>query len=219
MSAKKIEGVKPTRMELLSLRRRVLLAEKGYKLLKEKRDALIAEFLIIIKEVRKCRKKMEGELASSFKALIAARALLGSKTVKQISSITEQDLSLDLKTRNIMGVKVPVMRVPETTRNIVERGYGFFDTSAQLDEAAYNFERSLQSIVALAEIEETVKRLAMEVEKTKRRVNALEYIVIPRLKATAKYIQMNMDEMARDSFLRLKKIKAVLDEKAAEKSA
>ena len=96
MSAKKIEGVKPTRMELLSLRRRVLLAEKGYKLLKEKRDALIAEFLIIIKEVRKCRKKMEGELSSAFKSLIAARALLGSKTVKQISSITEQDLSLDL---------------------------------------------------------------------------------------------------------------------------
>ncbi len=217
--AEKIEGIKPTRMELLRLRKRVLLAEKGYKLLKEKRDALIAEFLVIIKEVRKCRKKVETELAAAFKSLIAARALLGTKTVKQISSITEQDLSLDLKTRNIMGVTVPVMRIPETTRKIVERGYGFFDTSAQLDEAAHNFECSLQTIVALAEIEETVKRLALEVEKTKRRVNALEYIVIPRLKATAKYIQMHLDEMARDSFLRLKKIKAVLEDKAEQKSA
>ncbi len=217
--AEKIEGIKPTRMELLRLRKRVLLAEKGYKLLKEKRDALIAEFLVIIKEVRKCRKKVETELAAAFKSLIAARALLGSKTVKQISSIAEQDLSLDLKTRNIMGVTVPVMRIPETTRKIVERGYGFFDTSAQLDEAAHNFECSLQTIVALAEIEETVKRLALEVEKTKRRVNALEYIVIPRLKATAKYIQMHLDEMARDSFLRLKKIKAVLEDKAEQKSA
>jgi len=217
--AEKIEGIKPTRMELLRLRKRVLLAEKGYKLLKEKRDALIAEFLVIIKEVRKCRKKVETELAAAFKSLIAARALLGSKTVKQISSIAEQDLSLDLKTRNIMGVTVPVMRIPETTRKIVERGYGFFDTSAQLDEAAHNFECSLQTIVALAEIEETVKRLALEVEKTKRRVNALEYIVIPRLKTTAKYIQMHLDEMARDSFLRLKKIKAVLEDKAEQKSA
>lgn len=217
--AEKIEGIKPTRMELLRLRKRVLLAEKGYKLLKEKRDALIAEFLVIIKEVRKCRKKVETELAAAFKSLIAARALLGTKTVKQISSITEQDLSLDLKTRNIMGVTVPVMRIPETTRKIVERGYGFFDTSAQLDEAAHNFECSLQTIVALAEIEETVKRLALEVEKTKRRVNALEYIVIPRLKTTAKYIQMHLDEMARDSFLRLKKIKAVLEDKAEQKSA
>jgi V/A-type H+-transporting ATPase subunit D len=217
--AQKIEGIKPTRMELLKLRKRVLLAVKGYKLLKEKRDALIAEFLIIIKEVRKCRKKVEAELAAAFTSLVAARALLGSKTTKQIASVTGNNLTLDLKTRNIMGVTVPVMNMPETTRKIIQRGYGFFDTSAQLDEAAYNFESSLKLIVELAEIEETVKRLALEVEKTKRRVNALEYIVIPRLRTTAKYIQMHLDEMARDSFLRLKKIKAVLDEKAAEKSA
>lgn len=217
--AEKIEGVKPTRMELLKLRKRILLAGKGYKLLKEKRDALISEFLVIIKEVRTCRKKVEAELAAAFKSLVAARALLGSKATKQISSITGNDLSLHLKTRNIMGVSVPVMTVPETTRKITERGYGFFDTSAQLDEAAYSFESSLRAIAALAEIEETVKRLALEVEKTKRRVNALEYIVIPRLKTTAKYIQMHLDEMARDSFLRLKKIKAVLEEKAEQKSA
>ena len=214
-----IEGIKPTRMELLKLRKRVLLAEKGHKLLKEKRDALISEFLIIIKEVRKCRRKMEKELALSFKSLTAAKALVGSRTVTQLSHITDQDISLDLKTRNIMGVTVPVINIPETKRKMTERGYGLFDTSAQLDEAAYNFEKVLQAVVQLAEIEETVKRLALEVEKTKRRVNALEYIVIPRLKATAKYIQMHLDEMARDSFLRLKKIKAVLESKAEQKSA
>lgn len=214
-----LEGTKPTRMELLKLRKRVLLAEKGHKLLKEKRDALISEFLLIIKEVRKCRKKMEKELASAFKALTAAKALLGSKTIKQISHITDQDITLDLKTRNIMGVTVPVIKIPETTRKMTERGYGLFDTSAQLDEAAYNFESTLQIIVQLVEIEEAVRKLALEVEKTKRRVNALEYIVIPRLKATVKYIQMHLDEMARDSFLRLKKIKAVLELKAEQKSA
>ena len=217
--AEMIEGIKPTRMELLKLRKRVLLAEKGHKLLKEKRDALISEFLIIIKEVRKCRKKMETELALAFKTLTTAQALIGSKTVKQLSNITDQDITLDLKTRNIMGVTVPVIKIPETTRKMIDRGYGLFDTSSQLDEAAFKFERSLQNIVQLAEIEETVKRLALEVEKTKRRVNALEYIVIPRLKATAKYIQMHLDEMARDSFLRLKKIKAVLEDKAEQKSA
>lgn len=214
-----LEGTKPTRMELLKLRKRVLLAGKGHKLLKEKRDALISEFLLIIKEVRKCRKKMEKELASAFKALTAAKALLGSKTIKQISHITDQDITLDLKTRNIMGVTVPVIKIPETTRKMTERGYGLFDTSAQLDEAAYNFESTLQIIVQLVEIEEAVRKLALEVEKTKRRVNALEYIVIPRLKATVKYIQMHLDEMARDSFLRLKKIKAVLELKAEQKSA
>ncbi|MBW2182523.1 MAG: V-type ATP synthase subunit D [Deltaproteobacteria bacterium] len=217
--AEMIEGIKPTRMELLKLRKRVLLAEKGYKLLKEKRDALISEFLLIIKEVRKCRRKMERELASSFKTLTAAKALIGTRTVKQISHITDQNISLDLKTRNIMGVTVPVINIPETKRKMTERGYGLFDTSTQLDEAAYNFEKAIQAVVQLAEIEETVKRLALEVEKTKRRVNALEYIVIPRLKVTAKYIQMHLDEMARDSFLRLKKIKAVLDRKAEQKSA
>lgn len=217
--AEMIEGIKPTRMELLKLRKRVLLAEKGHKLLKEKRDALISEFLIIIKEVRKSRKKMEKELASAFKALTAAKALLGSRTVKQLSHITDQDIALDLKTRNIMGVKVPVIKIPETTRKMTERGYGLFDTSTQLDETAYNFESALKTIVQLVEIEETVRRLALEVEKTKRRVNALEYIVIPRLKATVKYIQMHLDEMARDSFLRLKKIKAVLENKAEQKSA
>ena len=217
--AEMIEGIKPTRMELLKLKKRVLLAEKGHKLLKEKRDALIAEFLLIIKEVRKLRKKMEEELASAFKGLTAAKALLGTRTVNQLSQITDQDINVDLKTRNIMGVTVPIIRIPETTRKMTERGYGLFDTSSQLDEAAYNFEDSLQAIVQLAEIEETVTRLAQEVEKTKRRVNALEYIVIPKLKATVKYIQMHLDEMARDSFLRLKKVKAVLEKKAAQKSA
>ncbi len=219
MAAEMIEGTKPTRMELLKLRKRVLLAEKGHKLLKEKRDALIAEFLLIIKEVRKLRKKMEEELASAFKSLMAAKALLGPKTVKQLSQITDQDITVDLKTRNIMGVTVPVIRIPETTRKMIDRGYGFFDTSSQLDEAAHEFESSLQIIIQMAEIEETVRRLGMEVEKTKRRVNALEYIVIPRLKATVKYIQLHLDEIARDSFLRLKKIKAVLENKAEQKSA
>lgn len=217
--AEMIEGIKPTRMELLKLRKRVLLAEKGHKLLKEKRDALISEFLLIIKEVRKRRRKMEKELATAFKSLMAAKALIGTRTVNQLSQITEQDITLDLKTRNIMGVTVPVINLPETKRKMTERGYSLFDTSTQLDEAAYNFEKVLQAIVQLTEIEETVKRLALEVEKTKRRVNALEYIVIPRLKATAKYIQMHLDEMARDSFLRLKKIKAVLELKAGQKSA
>jgi len=138
--AEMIEGIKPTRMELLKLRKRVLLAEKGHKLLKEQRDALISEFLLIIKEVRKCRRKMERELASSFKTLTAAKALIGTRTVKQISHITDQDISLDLKTRNIMGVTVPVINIPETKRKMTERGYGLFDTSTQLDEAAYNFE-------------------------------------------------------------------------------
>ena len=213
------QDIKPTRSELLKLKKQIKLANSGYSLLKKKRDGLILEFFEILKKAKTLREELVNEYKVALEKINIARTLEGDLKVKSIAMAIKDIPDINLITRNIMGVKVPVMRIPETTRNIVERGYGFFDTSAQLDEAAYNFERSLQSIVALAEIEETVKRLAMEVEKTKRRVNALEYIVIPRLKATAKYIQMNLDEMARDSFLRLKKIKAVLDEKAAEKSA
>jgi len=103
------------------------------------------------------------------------------------------------------------MKVDNLVRRINERGYGFLSTNAKLDDAAKNFEESILSIVKLAEIEESVRRIAEEVEKTKRRVNALEYIVIPRLKATIKHIEMRMEEIERESFLRLKKIKASLE--------
>ena len=206
-----LQNVKPTRMELLKLKRRVKLADKGHKLLKEKRDALISEFMVVIKEYREARKKVEENLKIAFYNLLMAHVLLGSRDIEQISAITLRDIGLDFTTKNIMGVSVPVMKIDDPVRRINERGYGLLSTNAKLDDAAKNFEESILSIVKLAEIEESVRRIAEEVEKTKRRVNALEYIVIPRLKATIKHIEMRMEEIERESFLRLKKIKASLE--------
>ncbi|MDF2956852.1 MAG: Archaeal/vacuolar-type H+-ATPase subunit D/Vma8 [Candidatus Alkanophagales archaeon MCA70_species_1] len=209
--AEVIEGVSPTRMELLKLTRRVKLAEKGHDLLKEKRDALIAEFLDVVSEVRAARKEMEEKLKEAFNNLILAQALLGVENVRQISLMTARKISLDFDARSIMGVSVPVIEAESFSRKATERGYGFVDTSAVLDRCARSFEEALEKIIKVAEVEETVRRLAEEVEKTKRRVNALEYILIPKLKATRKYIQMRLDEMERENFIRLKKIKAILE--------
>ncbi len=209
--AKILQNIKPTRMELLKLKRRVKLADKGHRLLKEKRDALISEFMLVIKEYRDARRRVEENLRIAFYNLLMAEVLLGSRDLEQISGITTRDIGLEFVTKNIMGVSIPILETGNVVRRINERGYGFLSTTAKLDDAAKGFEESLLLIVKLAEVEESVRRIAQEVEKTKRRVNALEYIVIPRLNATIKHIEMRMEEIEREGFLRLKKIKASLE--------
>ena len=198
-------------MELLKLKRRVKLADRGHRLLKEKRDALISEFMLVIKEYRDARRRVEENLRIAFYSLLMAEVLLGSRDLEQISGITTRDIGLEFVTKNIMGVSIPILEIGDVVRRINERGYGFLSTTAKLDDAAKGFEESLLLIVKLAEVEESVRRIAQEVEKTKRRVNALEYIVIPRLNATIKHIEMRMEEIEREGFLRLKKIKASLE--------
>lgn len=209
-----IEGVSPTRMELLALRRRERLAEKGHDLLREKRDALIAEFLDVVGDVRDARKDAEATLQEAFRYLILAQARLGGDAVRQLSLMTPQEISLEFAARSIMGVSVPILELKgDLTRNVTDRGYSLVDSSAAVDRSARSFEEALQKLTKLAELEEAVRNLAVEVEKTKRRVNALEYVVIPRIKLTRKYIQMRLEEMERENFTRLKKIKAMLEQK------
>ncbi len=207
-----VEGVSPTRMELLRLSRREKLAEKGHDLLREKRDALIAEFLDVVSEVRDARKEAEDKLKEAFDFLIVAQALSGVEQVRQLSLMTSREIEMDFSSRSIMGVHVPILELEnDLARKVTERGYGFMDSSAAVDRSARSFEEALEKIIKLAELEEAVRNLAGEVEKTKRRVNALEYIMIPRLKATRKYIRMRLEEMERENFTRLKKIKAMLE--------
>jgi V/A-type H+-transporting ATPase subunit D len=209
-----IEGVSPTRMELLRLRRREQLAVKGHDLLREKRDALIAEFLDVVGEVRDARMVAEEKLKAAFEYLIIAQAGLGVEEVRQLSLMSAQEIPMDFSMRSIMGVNVPIIELPEDlSREVTERGYGLMDSSSAVDSCAKRFEEALAKIIKLAELEEAVRNLAGEVEKTKRRVNALEYVMIPRLKTTRKYIQMRLEEMERENFTRLKKIKAILERK------
>lgn len=211
-----IEGVSPTRMELLRLSRRVKLAEKGHDLLREKRDALITELLDAVSDVRDARKEAERELQEAFRYLIISQALLGVEQVRQLSLMTAREkISLDFSSRNVMGVSIPnIELMEELSRKATERGYSLVNSSAAVDECANSFEKALDAIIKLAETEEGVRKLAEEVEKTKRRVNALEYILIPKLKATRQYIRMRLEEMERDNFIKLKKIKEILERKA-----
>jgi len=210
MAQEMIEGVNPTRMELLKLKDREKLAVKGHGLLKEKRNALIMEFFNILERVKGSRENVEKKLAEAFEDLTAAQISMGDLAVKKAAMSVTESVKVDIDSRSVMGVVVPLIDSETSKRTIVERGYGFMDTSAKLDEAAKKFEESIALIFELAEIEKTVILLAAEIESTKRRVNALEHIIIPRMENTVKYIEMRLEEMERENFVRLKMIKKAM---------
>jgi len=211
MAQEIIEGINPTRMELLKLKQREKLAVKGYNLLKEKRNALIMEFFNILERVRGARERVEEKLKEAFEDLTEAQIMMGDMAVNKAAMAVKEFIKVDIDSRNIMGVVVPVIEMESTERSMVERGYGLVDTSVKLDEAAKKFEESVSLIVELGEIEKSVRLLAGEIESTKRRVNALEHIIIPRLQNTVNYIEMRLEEMERENFVRLKMIKESME--------
>lgn len=208
-----IEGVNPTRMELLTLKDRTKLAVKGHGLLKEKRDALIKEFFDILDRVKGIREKAEQSLKEANEALVEAQIVMGDLSVRKASLAVKESIDVDIKSRNIMGVSVPVTEIVMDDRTLVDRGYGFTDTTIQLDEAAKKFEESVKYLIELGEVEKTIFLLAEEIEATKRRVNALEHIMIPRFRNTEKYIDMRLQEMERENFVRLKMIRSTIEKK------
>ena len=211
MAHEMIEGINPTRMELLKLKDREKLAVKGHSLLKEKRNALIMEFFNILERVKGSRESVEKTLLEAYKDLTGAQIVMGDLAVKKSAMSVKESIEVDIDSRSIMGVVVPLMELQTSQRNMVERGYGFIDTSVKLDEAASKFEESIKLIIELGEIEKTIMLLAGEIESTKRRVNALEHIIIPKLENTVKYIEMRLEEMERENFVRLKMIKKTME--------
>lgn len=211
MAQEMIEGINPTRMELLKLKDREKLAVKGHSLLKEKRNALIMEFFNILDRVKGSRENVEETLKQAYKDLTAAQIVMGDLAVKKASLSVKESVAIDIDSRSVMGVVVPVIDSEIDQRTMVERGYGFLDTSVKLDEAAKRFEESIKLIIELGEIEKTIMLLAGEIESTKRRVNALEHIIIPKLENTVKYIEMRLEEMERENFVRLKMIKKTME--------
>lgn len=211
-----IDGINPTRMELLSLKNRTKLAVKGHGLLKEKRDALIKEFFDILDRVKGVREAAERSLKEANEALLEAQIAMGDLAVRKASLSVKESIEVDIKSRSVMGVSVPVTNVKMEERSIIDRGYSFSDTTIQLDEAAKKFEESIKFLIELGEVEKTIFLLAEEIEATKRRVNALEHIMIPRFENTEKYIDMRLQEMERENFVRLKMIRSTIEKKDNE---
>jgi len=204
-------NVKPTRMELLNLKRRIQLAKKGHKLLKDKQDALVMEFFTIYDEALQLRRELNLKMKEAFETLQMAEIDVGTLRLREISLSVKPNREVEIRKRNVMGVPVPLIEAESFKRNAGERGYAFVSSSPKVDVVAEKFEEVLDLAVRLAEVEETLKRLAREIEVTKRRVNALEYIIIPRMEATVKFIKQRLDEMERENFFRLKRVKALIE--------
>lgn len=206
--ADRLEDVKPTRMELLRIRKRKVLAENGHDLLSEKKDALINEFFKVVDERETLRDRLEETLESCYEMIREAQMVMGRGEIESISEGAETMGGITIESENIMGVKVPSLEpdVPEG------RFYGYADTSVKLDEAVERFRKALKTALELAEVEGRLNRLADEIEKTKRRVNSLEYIYIPKLEATITYIERQIEEREREDFIRRKRIKELMGE-------
>ncbi len=201
------QDIKPTRSELLKLKRQIRLAKSGYNLLKKKRDGLILEFFEILKRAKTLRQELVEEYKIALEKMNIARVLEGDLKVKSIAMAIKDIPEVKLTTKNIMGVKVPKIESSEIKKAFLERGYGIYNSSA-IDEAAAAYEKVLEKIILAAEVETSMRKLLNEIEKTKRRVNGLEFVVIPNLDRQRSFIQLRLEEIERENIFRMKRIKA-----------
>lgn len=203
----------PTRMELNRLKKRMVMSKRGHKLLKDKRDELIRRFIILVRKNKELREQMEKELSGAFAKFLLARAVMSEETLEESLMYPTVELDLEVDKQNIMSVYAPKFKWELKSDTQGEGGiypYGFAATSADLDASIETLSKILPKLLELAEVEKTVQLLADEIEKTRRRVNALEYVLIPRMKETIRYITMKLDENERGSLTRLMKIKDIV---------
>jgi V/A-type H+/Na+-transporting ATPase subunit D len=207
-------NVNPTRMELTGLKKRLATATRGHKLLKDKQDELMRRFIDLVKYNNELRKSVEEELGASFKNFLMASAVMSSEFLEEAIVYPKEKISLDIKTKNIMSVNVPVMEFKRELEG--DEGsiypYGFVNTSAELDGAIEKLYNILPKLLELAEVEKSCQLMADEIQKTRRRVNALEYATIPQLQETIRFIKMKLDENERGNLIRLMKVKSMMAE-------
>jgi len=208
-----MEQVKPTRMELMKKKAQIKLAEQGRDLLREKMDALSQEFFKILSSVSDSRDELEQISRAADQALMIAEGVDDPVTLKSASFATRRSIMVGITGKNIMGVPVPVIEKKRVSKSMLERGYGIISTSARIDETAERYEVELDLLIRLAETETAMRRLGSEIQMNRRRVNALEQILIPELKSQAKYIKNAIEEREREDLFRLKKVKSILERK------
>lgn len=203
-------NVSPTRMELTRLKKRLVTAKRGHKLLKDKRDEMVRQFIALIRRNQKLRREVEEELSGALREFALARAVMDPEALEAAVLYPTRVARLSIGQKNVMSVKVPVIRVKEDSLTEATLSYGFAETSAQLDGAIARMAEVLPRLVELAEIESTCNLLADEIEKTRRRVNALEYVMIPQTEETIRYITMKLEENERGATTRLMKVKDMI---------
>ncbi|HJB23165.1 MAG TPA: V-type ATP synthase subunit D [Candidatus Jeotgalibaca pullicola] len=211
-------NVKPTRMELANLKERLKLSKRGHKLLKDKQDELMRQFIGLIKSNNQLRDQVEADLTDSMREFVVAKSLINEQFIEELFVGAETNVELHIQEKNIMSVSVPKMDF-----NIKESAvssdiqYGYLNSSSELDESIGKIESVLPHLLKLSEIEKTCQLMADEIEKTRRRVNALEYQMIPQLEETIRYIQLKLEENERSSIVRMMKVKDMGNKKTIRK--
>ena len=209
--------VNPTRMELTRLKGKLKTAQRGHKLLKDKRDELMKQFLETVREVRALRAEVEEELMTVHGAFTVASALMSSEAMEQALLYPKQSVELDMTFQNIMSVNVPRYAFHTKNEDPAEiYPYGFAQTSGELDAALEALANVFNDMLQLAEVEKTMQLLAEDIEKTRRRVNALEYVMIPDFQQKIRYISMKLEENERGNITRLMKVKDMVLQEAHE---
>jgi len=199
--------VKPTRSELLEIKKRIKLTKSGHKILKMKRDGLIIEFFKILEQAKQVRVKIVKDYDEAMAKIGVAQAVDGAIAVRSAAFALRLHPEVTLRSKNVMGIVVPEIETNSLKSTVDQRGYGVIGTSTYIDEATRAFENLVETLVQAAEIETTMKKLLDEIEKTKRRVNALEFKVIPELEEAKAFIELRLQEMERENTFRLKRIK------------
>ena len=206
-------NVSPTRMELGRLKKRLSVARNGHKLLKDKRDELMKQFMSLIRKNKELRVKAEAALAETQKDFLICGAMLSEESLDAALSMPSRSVSAEVTYRNLTGVTVPEFEYTITSGSSDPLCYGFNDTNSALDRAVGSMDSVMDLLLELAKTEKAARLLSCEIEKTRRRVNALEYVMIPQLEETIKYINMKMEENERSTKIRLMKVKDMVLEK------
>ncbi len=207
--------VNPTRMELTRMKRRLVTARRGHKLLKDKRDEMVRQFILLVRENDRLRREVEEELSVALRGFAMARSVTEPELMEEALLYPARNIAVDMGIRSVLSVRVPTLEVREETMRDTVLSYGLAETSAQLDGAIAGLAELLPKLIRLAEVEKSCDLLADEIEKTRRRVNALEYVMIPQFEETIRFISMKLDENERGSLTRLMKVKSMIEERAA----
>ena len=205
--------INPTRMELNRLKKRLKTAERGHKLLKDKRDEMVRRFVLLIRRNKELREQVEEGLSQAMGGFVLSRAVMSIPVFEEALMIPSKQTKISASVQSIMSVSVPKIE-PQETEHTAKLPYGFLSTSGDLDQAVFNLTDLMPNLLALAEVEKTCQRLADEIEKIRRRVNALEYVMIPEMKSSIRFITMKLDENERGNLTRLMKMKDLLAQRA-----